>query len=147
MEVHPYLQQKSFNDWLRSHDIHVIQFSPLGNMNPFYRATGWAKDIANMERITDNLVMQEIGHKYGVTAVQIALAWGITNGRSVIPKSVIDWQMEQNLQSDFRLDLEDMEKIARLDVRARFNDPSHDYQYRLYSDLEGIEGTKTGRTH
>lgn len=147
MEVHPYLQQKGFNEWLRSQGIHVIQFSPLGNMNPFYRATGWAKDVANMERIIDNIVMQEIGRKYGMTAVQIALAWGINSGRSVIPKSVIDWQVTQNLEADFELDAEDMEKIATLDKKARFNDPSHDYQYRLYSDLEGIEGTKTGRTH
>lgn len=64
MEVHPYLQQKDFNQWLKSKGIHVIQFSPLGNMNPFYRATGWAKDIANMERIIDNTVMQGIGRKY-----------------------------------------------------------------------------------
>lgn len=147
MEVHPYLQQKGFNQWLKSQGIHVVQFSPLGNMNPFYRATGWAKDIANMERIIENAVMQEIGSKHDKTAVQIALAWGINNGRSVIPKSVIDWQMAQNLEADFELDTEDMDKIAMLDKKARFNDPSNDYQYRLYSDLEGIEGTKTGKTH
>lgn len=147
MEVHPYLQQKDFNRWLQSKGIHVVQFSPLGNMNPFYSSTGWAKDIARMERITDNATMQEIGRKYGKSPVQIALAWGINSGRSVIPKSVVDWQITQNLEADFQLDAEDMEKIAGLDKKARFNDPSLDYQYRLYSDLEGIEGTKAGRTH
>ena len=45
------------------------------------------------------------------------------------------------------MDLEDMEKIGSMDMKARFNDPSLDYQYRLYSDLEGIEGTKDGKTH
>lgn len=147
MEGHPYLQQKDFTEWLKAQGIHVVQFSPLGNMNPFYRATGWAKDIAKMERIVDNHTMKAIGEKYGKTAVQIALAWGINSGRSVIPKSVVDWQVSQNLEADFELDAEDMEKIAALDKKARFNDPSLDYQYRLYSDLEGIEGTKDGRTH
>ncbi|CAK7212905.1 hypothetical protein SBRCBS47491_001622 [Sporothrix bragantina] len=148
MEVHPYLQQRDFNKWLRGHGIHVVQFSPLGNMNPFYRKTGWSKDIAHTTPpITESELLLEIGKKYGKTPVQIALAWGINNGRSVIPKSVVDWQIEQNLAADFELDAEDMDRIATMDQRLRFNDPSADYEYRLYSDLEGIEGTKDGKTH
>lgn len=148
MEVHPYLQQPAFNAWLREKGVHVIQFSPLGNMNPFYRETGWSKDIAHTTPpITESPLLLEIGKKYNKTPVQIALAWGINNGRSVIPKSVVDWQIEQNLEADFELAAEDIEKISVMDQKARFNDPSADYQYRLYSDLEGIEGTKAGFTH
>ncbi|KAL2440830.1 putative oxidoreductase C26F1.07 [Exophiala dermatitidis] len=148
MEVHPYLQQKSFNKWLKSKGIHVVQFSPLGNMNPFYRKTGWSKDIAHVTKpITESPILIEIGQKYGKTPIQIALAWGINSGRSVIPKSTIDWQIQQNIEADFALDAEDMQKIGEMDIQARFNDPSLDYQYRLYSDLEGIEGTKDGKTH
>ena len=40
-----------------------------------------------------------------------------------------------------------MEVIGTLDVKARFNDPSLDYGWRLYSDLEGIESAVRGRTH
>lgn len=147
MEVHPYLQQREFNSWLRSQGIHVIQFSPLGNMNDFYRATGWSKEIAHMKRVIDQPLLQELGKKYGKSAVQIVLAWGVSNGRSVIPKSTIDWQIKENLEADFKLDAEDIEAIKALDIKARFNDPSMDYGWRLYSDLEGIEGTKDGRTH
>lgn len=147
MEVHPYLQQKSFNDWLRSKGIHVIQFSPLGNMNDFYRNTGWSKEISHMIRVIDQPLLKELGHKYGKSAVQIVLAWGVNNGRSVIPKSTIDWQIRENVEADFRLDAEDMKAIETLDVKARFNDPSLDYQWRLYSDLDGIEGAVEGRTH
>ncbi|KAI5927256.1 putative aldehyde reductase [Camillea tinctor] len=147
MEVHPYLQQKSFNQWLRSQGIHVIQFSPLGNMNDFYRNTGWSKDVSHTKRIIDQPILQEIGRKYGKSTVQVALAWGVNSGRSVIPKSTIDWQIKENVEADFELDPEDMTKIETLDIKARFNDPSFDYQWRLYSDLEGIEGTVEGRTH
>lgn len=148
MEVHPYLQQKSFNQWLQSKGIHVVQFSPLGNMNPFYRTTGWSKDIAHITTpLTENPILHQIAQKHGKTPVQIALAWGINSGRSVIPKSTIDWQIVQNMEADFELDADDMQHIADMDIKARFNDPSLDYQYRLYSDLEGIEGTKDGRTH
>lgn len=147
MEVHPYLQQKGFNGWLKSQGIHVVQFSPLGNMNDFYRQTGWSKEIAHMMRVIDQPILKEIGEKHGKTPVQVVLAWGINNGRSVIPKSVVDWQIEQNLEADFELHPEDMAHIATLDAKARFNDPSLDYEWRLYSDLEGIDGTVRGRTH
>ncbi|KAH8769018.1 NADP-dependent oxidoreductase domain-containing protein [Diaporthe sp. PMI_573] len=147
MEVHPYLQQKSFNKWLHSKGIHVVQFSPLGNMNDFYRNTGWSKEISHMMRVTDQPLLKELGRKYGKSAVQIALAWGINNGRSVIPKSTIDWQIQENIEADFELEAEDMKAMETLDVKSRFNDPSLDYQWRLYSDLDGIEGTVEGRTH
>lgn len=147
MEVHPYLQQRGFNEWLQTNGIHVVQFSPLGNMNDFYRQTGWSKEISHMMRVIDKPILKEIGQKYGKSPVQVVLAWGINNGRSVIPKSVIDWQIEENLEAQFELQTEDMALIATLDAKARFNDPSLDYEWRLYSDLEGIDGTVRGKTH
>lgn len=147
MEVHPYLQQKSFNEWLTSKGIHVVQFSPLGNMNDFYRSTGWSKEVSHMMRVIDQPLLQGLGRKYGKSPVQIVLAWGINSGRSVIPKSTIDWQIKENVEADFALDPEDIQAIEALDIKARFNDPSLDYGWRLYSDLEGIEGTMEGKTH
>jgi alcohol dehydrogenase (NADP+) len=147
MEVHPYLQQKDFTSWLRSQGIHVVQFSPLGNMNDFYRATGWSKEVAHMSRVIDQPLLRELGRKYGKSAVQIVLAWGVNCGRSVIPKSTIDWQIKENVEADFELAPQDMKAMETLDVKARFNDPSLDYQYRLYGGLEGTEGTREGRTH
>ena len=148
MEVHPYLQQPAFNAWLRGKGIHVIQFSPLGNMNDFYRQTGWSKEISHMTRLIDHPLMVELGKKYGKSAVQIVLAWGMNSGRTVIPKSVVDWQVDENLAAaELELDGGDMAKIAELDVKARFNDPSMDYEWRLYSDLDGIDGTVRGTTH
>lgn len=147
METHPYLQQKAFNQWLKSNGIHIVQFSPLGNMNDFYRQTGWAKEISHMRRLIDQPLLKGIADKYGKKPVQVVLAWGINNGRSVIPKSVVDWQIEDNLGADFELEPEDLEAIGSLDVKARFNDSSLDYEWRLYSDLDGIDGTIRGKTH
>lgn len=147
MEAHPYLQQLDFNSWLKSQGIHVVSFSPLGNMNDFYRQTGWSKEVAHMMRVIDQPILKEIGDKYGKTAVQVVLAWGINSGRSVIPKSVIEWQVDQNLAADFELAPEDMAAITTLDAKARFNDPSLDYEWPLYADLEGIEGRQKGFTH
>ncbi|KAL1636187.1 hypothetical protein SLS58_009881 [Diplodia intermedia] len=137
MEGHLYLQQKEFNAWLRSKGIHVTQFSPLGNLNSFYREVSWSKTISHMDRIVDHPVLQEVAARYQKSPVQTALAWGVNSGRSVIPKSVIDWQIKQNLESDFDIDDADMDKLAQMDLKIRFNDPSKENRWRLYSDLEG----------
>lgn len=100
-----------------------------------------------MMRVIDQPILKEIAEKHNKSPVQVALAWGINSGRSVIPKSVIDWQVDENIAADFELEEEDMFRIATLDARARFNDPSLDYEWRLYSDLEGIDGTVRGKTH
>lgn len=147
MEVHPYLQQQDFNKWLQSHGTHVVQFSPLGNMNDFYRSTGWSKEVAHMMRVIDQPLLKQLGEKYEKSAVQIVLSWGVNNRRSVIPKSTIDWQIKENVEADFEMEQADLDAIKALDIKARFNDPSLDYRWRLYSDLEGIEGTVDGRTH
>lgn len=100
-----------------------------------------------MMRVIDQPLLKQLGEKYGKSAVQIVLAWGVNNGRSVIPKSTIDWQIKENVEADFEMEQQDLDAIKVLDIKARFNDPSLDYQWRLYSDLEGIEGTVDGRTH
>lgn len=147
MECHPYLQQKDFNNRLESQGLDIVQFSPLRNMNDFYRQKGWSKEISHMIRVFDQPLLKEVGKKCIKSSVQIVLAWGIINRRWFIPKSTIDWQIEENIKADFEAEIEDMEKIATLDVKARFNDPSLDYRCRLHADLEGIEGTRVGKTH
>lgn len=137
MELHPYLQQPEFTKWNRSHGIHMTHFSPLGNQNAFYREVSWSKSQSHMERIIDHPTLKDIAEKYGKSSVQVALAWGVNNGRSVIPKSVIDWQIKQNLEADFELDAEDMDKIALMDLKMRFNDPAVEYRWPLYKGLDG----------
>ncbi|EOD50971.1 putative aldehyde reductase protein [Neofusicoccum parvum UCRNP2] len=143
MELHPYLQQKDFVEWQKSKGIHMMQFSPLANQNNFYRDIHWATGKAETARLTDEPVLKEIGKKHGKSAAQVALAWGLANGRSVIPKSVIDGQIRENLESDFPLDQEDMDRIATLDRKLRFNDPSSAYEWNLYSDLESAWSNAT----
>lgn len=137
-ELHPYLQQKDFVDWHAEQGIHIIQFSPCGNLNPFYRDVSWAKGVAQMTRLVDHPILVEVARKHGKTPIQIALAWGISNGRCVIPKSTIEWQIRDNADAEnIELDVEDMAKIEQMDRKARFNDPSPDFGYKLYVGLDG----------
>ncbi|OAA54595.1 Aldo/keto reductase [Niveomyces insectorum RCEF 264] len=138
MELHPYLQQKDFIEWHKEKGIRVIQFSPCGNLNPFYRAVSWSKTEANMTRLVDHPVLAKVAQKHGKTPIQIALAWGVVNGRAVIPKSTIEWQILENADADkIALDEDDLRQIATMDQKARFNDPSADFGYQLYIGLDG----------
>lgn len=140
MELHPYLQQPDFVEWHKQKGIHNTQFSPLGNSNTFYAAQVWARpEASSMPPPMDSPILAEIGKKHGKSSAQVAYAWGITQGRSVLAKSIIDWQIKANLEADFELDAEDLEKIKTMDAKARFNDPSPLYRYQLYEGLDGFK--------
>jgi len=89
MEMHPWLQQKSFVDFHNSKGIHVTQYSPFGNQNEVYDSG------KNMGKLIEEPVLVKIGKKYGKSGAQVALAWGITKGHSVIPKSKTESRIKQ----------------------------------------------------
>ncbi|KAF3807222.1 putative oxidoreductase C26F1.07 [Colletotrichum gloeosporioides] len=104
----------------------------------FYRDVSWTKDVAQMARLIGHPILQAIAQKHGKSPIQIALAWGVGNGRCVIPKSTIEWQIKENLEADsIPLDKEDLQKIAKMDQKARFNDPTELFGYKLYVGLDG----------
>jgi len=130
-ECHPYLAQHSFDEFHKSKGIHIIQYSPFGNQNEIYSSG------KNMGKLIDDPTLVEIGKKYSKNGAQVALAWGIAHGRSVIPKSKTPSRIKANLEGDFKLDAEDVKKIDGLDKKMRFNDPSEPFKYKFYSDLDG----------
>ncbi|CAG8053617.1 unnamed protein product [Penicillium salamii] len=131
MELHPWLQQKKFYDFHRKNGIHVTQYSPFGNQNEIYGSREEHGQLVNDQTLV------EIGKKYGKTSNQVALAWGIAHGRSVIPKSKSAERIKQNFDIAFELEPADIENIDAIDKKLRFNDPSKDFGYELYSGLDG----------
>ncbi len=57
--------------------------------------------------------------------------------RCVLPKSKTENRIKQNLEGDFKLEAEDVKKIDSLDKKFRFNDPSGNFQWNFYADLDG----------
>jgi len=131
MELHPYLPQHSFDAFHKKHNIHITQYSPFGNQNPIYSKG------ENMGKLIEDPVLVEIGKKYNKSGAQVALAWGIAHGRTVIPKSKTESRIQANFEGDFQLEAEDVEKIDGLDKKLRFNDPSANFHWEFYTDLDG----------
>lgn len=131
IECHPYLQQHDFAQWHKAQDIHVTQYSPFGNSNEIYSKG------QNLGKLIEDPTLVEIGKKYKKSGAQVALAWGIAHGRSVIPKSKTPDRIKQNVEGDFELTAEDVQKIDGIDRKLRFNDPSANFGWNFYSDLDG----------
>ena len=132
IELHPWLQQQAFVQWHKEKGIHVQQYSPFGNQNEIYDGG------KNMGKLIDDPVINEIGKKYGKNGAQVALAWGINvNKSSVLPKSKTPSRIQSNLEGDFKLEKEDLDKLNGIDKKMRFNDPSGNFGWNFYADLEG----------
>ncbi|KAJ5281274.1 hypothetical protein N7478_006646 [Penicillium angulare] len=134
MECHPWLQQRAFTRWLREKGIHVTHYSPFGNQNAFYGMKG------GFGKLIEEPILAEIGKPYDKSAAQVALAWGVTQGHSVLPKSKTPSRIKSNLEGDFKLCPSDMEKIDRLNRKMRFNDSSGEFGRDFFEDLEDKKG-------
>jgi len=131
MELHPYLTQLEFTKWNQSKGIHVTAYSPFGNSNPTYTKG------QEIPQLIKNPELEKIGEKYGKTAPQTALAWAIAQGWSVLPKSKTESRIKANFEGDFKLKDEDVKAINALDKKLRFNDPSENFNWNHYADLDG----------
>lgn len=138
-ELHPYLQQVEWVNWHKEHDIKVTAYSPLGGTNPTYGPDG-SKDPP---WLLENPTILQVAEKRGCTSAQVALAWGIGRGTSVIPKSSrVDHMTEDFDALKCELQEEDFHTIAAISRHyvKRYNNPSDDWGVNLYDGLEGLEG-------
>lgn len=66
-----------------------------------------------------------------------SIAWGITQGHSVLPKSKTPARISANLAADLELRPEDMKKIETINKKLRLNDSSGVFGREFFEDLEG----------
>ena len=116
VELHPYLSQQKLVRFCREKSIHVTAYSSFGGAS--YEELG-----AKGTNALKDEVLKKIGEKYGKSGAQVALAWGVQRGTSVIPKTLNEKRLGENLDLfGFTLNEEDMKTIAALEKGERFND-------------------------
>lgn len=102
VELHPFFQQQLNLDTMKEYGVIPEAWGPFneGKRNLF----------------TDP-ILTAIGKKYNKTAAQVALRWNIQRGVIVIPKSVREERMQQNIDVfDYELSQEDMDQIKTMDI-------------------------------
>lgn len=150
MELHPYLPQSAWLQYHREQGIHVTAYSPLGNSNPTYHKSsrrGSPRLIAADSTEGENKdmppallelpVLQAIAKERDCTPATVALAWGLSRGYSVIPKSQHKSRIEENFQG-CELEYEDIRALQRIGMSnlTRFNNPSKGWGVPLYDGLQ-----------
>lgn len=106
IELHPYLQNRRVAEFCRQNGIHVTSYMTL--------AYG---------EVLDDPVLGAIGQAHGVGAAQVALAWAMQLGYSVIPSSTRRENLAANLKAvGLRLSEDEMAQIAALDQGRRLCD-------------------------
>jgi diketogulonate reductase-like aldo/keto reductase len=140
MELHPYLQQSA---WVSAHQalgISVTAYSPLANSNPVYDPSS-REDRSIPPPLLKNDVVIQIAENRNCTAAQVALAWGIGRGTSVIPKSSHAEYIREDYEAlDCELGVTDFAKLKVLGTEFlhRFNNPSRQWGVDFFEGLEGV---------
>ena len=102
VEIHPFFQQQLNLDTMKEYGV---------------VPEAWAPFNEGRRNLFTHPVLTEIGKKYGKSAAQVALRWNIQRGVAVIPKSVHEDRIRQNIDVfDFALSDEDMAKIREMDI-------------------------------
>ncbi|WP_296224879.1 2,5-didehydrogluconate reductase DkgB [Ralstonia sp. UBA689] len=108
IELHPYLQNRKVMAFAQSVGIHVTSYMTLG-----------------VGKVLTDPVIADIAGAHGATPAQVALAWAMQQGYSVIPSSTRRANLESNLAAcTLRLTGDDMARIATLDRGERIANPS-----------------------
>ena len=129
-ELHPYLPQTEFVKWNQSQGIHVTAFTPLG------------PQIADPKTLAHPNVLQ-VSRNTGKTPAQVLIAWGLTRGCSMTPKTVTISRLPENIAGvGEHLNAKDMILIDNIKQRVRTDDMSAEAGYWLYSDLQECVGPK-----
>lgn len=99
IELHPRFQQSALRAAHQKLGIATESWSPLGQ-----------------GKLLEDETIGAIARKHGKTPAQVIIRWHVDNGLIVIPKSANPGRIKQNFEAlDFRLDQDDMAKVAALD--------------------------------
>jgi len=108
VELHPYLQNRKLAEFAREQGIHLTSYQTL--------AYG---------KVLNDPVLASIAQAHGATPAQVALAWAMQLGHSVIPSSTRSENLASNLEArKLRLGDDEMARIAKLDRNERVTDPA-----------------------
>lgn len=107
VEVHPFLQNRALRSFCTASGIGVTGYMPVAG-----------------GLVGNDPTILSIAERHGTTASQVAIAWALQDGVSVIPSSRSPQHLAENLAAgDLHLEPQEMQEIAALDRGHRIIDP------------------------
>lgn len=115
VELHPNLPQRAIRTAAADHSIAVESWSPLGGTSN----SGWG-DASKPNTLLVDPIVTRIADRHSKSAAQVLIRWQLHNGLIVIPKSVHEPRIAQNIDVlDFELTEQDLSEIDTLDNGIR----------------------------
>ncbi|XP_011500962.1 PREDICTED: alcohol dehydrogenase [NADP(+)] [Ceratosolen solmsi marchali] len=112
IELHLYFQQQETVQYCKNKGIPITAYSPLGSR-------GLVKLLCKSDtlpNLLENPTVLKLSKKYNKTPAQIALKYIIEKSIAVIPKSINQQRIKDNIRLfDWKLDSEDVLALSKLD--------------------------------
>ena len=119
--MHPYFVRKPFVDFHKKFGVSVTAYAPIGA--PGF---GLRPDAVKTLDLFNEPIIKELSEKYGKSPAQVVLAWHLSRGVIVIPKTTKEARLPENISIlDFKITEEEAAKIEQLDQGVRFFNPLH----------------------
>ncbi|VDN01965.1 unnamed protein product [Thelazia callipaeda] len=127
VELHPYFQQSKLINFCKSRGIVITAYSPLANAAMPFRNE-------NDAILLDDPIILKLAEVHHKSPAQVVLRWAIQRGLVVIPKSVTEKRIIENLNIfDFELMSNEMALIDDMDRNWRILDlKSRDGDHPLF---------------
>ncbi|KAI0099641.1 aldo-keto reductase [Nemania sp. FL0031] len=131
VELHPYLPQNELMEFSRRYGILLMAHQPLGG-----RPVGVVRAHADIPRPIDDPMLIATASRLGKSPAQIVLSWAVQKGIPVVPKSVEEHHLRQNLQlfrlcdKDFRI----IENLLSWRRPVRYLDPSPHIGFNIFDE-------------
>ncbi|KAH7120257.1 NADP-dependent oxidoreductase domain-containing protein [Dactylonectria estremocensis] len=124
IEHHPYLVQRNLTDFCNDQGILVTGYSSFGPQSFLELPPSFPTKASATPSLFKVPLIINLAAKYNKTSAQILLRWATQRGICVIPKSIKQSRMAENLDvTGFDMEQEELDKIAELDMGLHFNDP------------------------
>jgi len=126
IEIHPFLPQNELISYCESESIVPVAYSPLGSQDQV-PGTG--------EKVSTNKELIAIAEKNEWTLPQVLIAWGISRGYAVLPKSSNGERIKSNSKL-VQLSEEDMQAVNRVadGRRTRFVNMKDTFGYDVWPE-------------
>jgi len=114
VESHPHLPNLELLQFCKDNGIAFVSYSPLGNPGSMFRQED---QISLLE--DEDIV--KIATAHGKTPAQVLIRYHVDRGNAVIPKSVSEHRLTENLSvGDFSLSEEEVETINHITDRVKY---------------------------